>query len=248
MTYTKSKHFEYFQNQIAILINAVNLVDGSSSVKVASQGNQDIKELVFCSAILLTSAEVEKYIENILSSWGNYINSRSDRSRLKNSNLPKNLTNYKLLLSQKGILDNFYRDRDELKLLDALSKKPQILNYAIPNNKITYIDFSKIYSDRKYPSPKNFNRLFLRLGIPTIFNVMASKSKSNMYDILDSFNSLRTQIAHGGGFVGLTKKDIVSHLSKMENFISILDQVLYDHIFSFTGQASWKYIKRQPTV
>jgi len=239
MSYKKSKHCIDFVKKMNSLIDSTDQADQSS---------QDIRDLVYCSAILLTSAQIEKYIENIFSSWGSYMNSKTGRAVLKNSKLPENLKNFKLLINQKNALDEYYRTKDESKYLRVVGQNPSLLKYANPTGKVTRINLSRVYAGRKYPSPKNFKVLFNRIGIASIFDSMGAKSSTNMKDVLDAFNSLRTQIAHDGKVTGLTKSDIKQYLQRMSKFIEVLDEVLYDHIHQYTGKSSWKYIKAQTSI
>lgn len=219
----------------------IDLNDILFKVKLVENRNVDpnIKEYVLAASVFLAHAILENYISDIFSRFANGIHSLS----LKGEELPENLRAHLFLKNidkskMYGVDIGIYSEKDAF---SALSKA--LNGYAgkiIDNSKTIYkIKGEDIYTNYKYPSKNNLIRIFERIGISNIFNVLSARMNRDSVATLQSLGSLRTQLAHTGQIPGISPRDIKNRLSELEDFVSAINRTIYKEMVSKYGQNTW---------
>jgi hypothetical protein len=85
-----------------------------------------------------------------------------------------------------------------------------------------------VLSETTYPSAKNIKRLFARLGIDDLFARLDKRCKRDMALTIDSFQSLRTALAHESP-PNVTIIDVKLHFESMRLLTKALDRVAFNH-------------------
>lgn len=212
-----------------------------AKVKLAEKRSIDpnIKEYVLAASVFLAHATLENYISDVFSKFANGIHSLS----LKGEDLPENLRAHLFLknINKPKIYGAEIGIYSEKEAFAALSKA--LNGYAgkiIDNSKTIYeITGEDIYTCYKYPSESNLNKIFERIGISNIFNVLSARMNRNAVATLQSLGSLRTQLAHTGQIPGISPRDIKKRLSELEDFVSAVDRTIYKEMVSKYGQNAW---------
>jgi hypothetical protein len=236
MNYKESPHLKSFTDEIGQYLLELDSFAVDSHIK---------KNMFLCSCILLTSARFEKYLESILDSWGAYINYKSQEKKgLKNVKVPHNTRMFKLLIGNMQLYRKFLLENNEVQTIKDLQKNIALMYLADDKLNMQSFRISQIYADKKYPSPKNLQKLFFRLGIDNIFDEISKKLRKDSKKELDSFNSVRTSIAHEAQITGLSLDDIKAKLTSIIKITEAIDIILFDHFKSHTGAESWKYISK----
>jgi hypothetical protein len=95
-----------------------------------------------------------------------------------------------------------------------------------------------VLSETTYPSAKNIKRLFARLGIDDLFARLDKRCKRDMALTIDSFQSLRTALAHESP-PNVTIIDVKLHFESMRLLTKALDRVAFNHIYKESGGDCW---------
>jgi len=196
-----------------------------------------ITDMLFQAAIFKTSALLEEYIHNVISDWLK----NAERCGKTTDSLPPNLRWYCVAKSQVDAYKNYLYNLDEQKLINSLigKKNNDFLSDGLPLAGL--ININQIVDDKKYPSVKNLNKLFNRLGIQNIFHKVNELSGRSFERNLQSFLDIRTAIAHQSP-PPLTIRDITAHIHNIRRFVSALDKVLYDHVVEHHSTCCWRTI------
>lgn len=228
MAYKKSQprtYFEHCIHEITLRVKETNNAGLSSN----------IKQMVYCAAIIECSASLECYIDTILSSWVQ----NAQNICTTNSALPKDL---RLFMHGKNCVQhfiNFIAIGDEGRLIDALQNMD--ISVLYDNGKI---DSKKIMRaaiyDKKYPSAKNLKKIFRRFGIKDIHIEMSKQLKSNAELLLSSFMDIRASVAHSYPAASIfSKRDILTHLKNSLLIVSALDKVTNKHLITISDSRCW---------
>jgi hypothetical protein len=127
-----------------------------------------VREFALCSAVILTSAKLETYLETLVADWGKAVVGRG----LKMHKLSRHTRAF--LLNEPAI-EKIYRrygyDHDEERFLPALALLlgARLFDFAKDREDIPAFDINRVYSGVKYPAPQNLRKLFRRLGIHPLF-------------------------------------------------------------------------------
>jgi hypothetical protein len=188
--------------------------------------------------VLLCGAKVESYIEDLLADWTRAVRANG----VTTDKIPR--TARAFLLGQQGLISayrRFFAEEDEGALLskvEALIGTPHF-EIAIDGKPLPVFSGPALYSDRKYPSPRNLKRLFGRFGIVNVFNSMNRIARRDTEALLKSFNDLRTEMAHVGMPVGLSVVDIRKRILDVKAVVGFVDRMFFDHVLRTVGRACW---------
>ncbi len=192
---------------------------------------------VMCSCVLLCMGRLEVYLQDVISEWIIALGQGTTPC----SALPSRL---RALYVHDGAVSTAYRNYfvldDEGRFLDAIADTFGANGYQLvaPSGTVPRLHPGRM-TDKKYPSPKNVKRLFSRLGIPNVFQRLNGRARSNMEIALQSFNDIRTAVAHDGVLPGASHRDINRHLKEMMRLVLHLDRVFYAHVLQHGGQTTW---------
>ena len=231
MAYKLSKARKAFEGEVDKLI--ITLQNSKKTKKL----NPSFKEHITCSCIILCMAQLEIYVEDVVSNWIGAIN----RTPTQCSALPPELRAFFL---QRGTISNAFKKYvfadNETELVQTLSNSFSTELYNLSSNTaLTPSLDPKELLQNKYPSPKNLKKYFARIGMTSIFHKLNVAAKTNMELILDSFNDIRTAVAHDGIIPGASQKDIIVQLKRMKRFVATLDRVVYKHIAFYAPISTW---------
>lgn len=222
MSYQISKARKSFEIEIDSMISVI--VDTFSNIT----NTHETKNYVLSSCVMLCSAKIEVYIEDLFDSWIRKVNTSSPQ--LLSSILPNHLK--ALYLNQNFLLDAYKKlliDKNEKKFLETIATNLNDTFFTLTDpHKITPIlDSKRIYQGKKYPSPENIESLFFRIGIKDIFNELNKESRSDLKSLFISFHDVRTNIAHNGIPPGLNDNDIIDKLKNIKKIIEYMDKILF---------------------
>jgi len=230
MPYSKSKARTEFEKSSDDLL----LSSRKASFK-NSKISYEHKILIFQSAIFLLSALIEEYLKTFVEDL--IFNYKSKNAQL--DKIPDNFRSLLLLESQLNSFKTYINSGDESKILTRLSTNlPHykiILNNEIFTNQIPP---SLIIGTKKYPSIKNLNLLYNRLGISKIIIEIQKKGKKDYEMMLKSFLDVRETIAHQKA-PSITIEDVKRHYSNINEIIGMLDRVTYSYISRKSGSIFW---------
>lgn len=202
--------------------------------------NVELREYVFAAAIFLAFAEIENYVADSFSAFSNCIRANVT----KGSDLPGNLQSHLFLQKSNAtaIFGNFIVSNSEKDLFRSFSNAlgsyaGTYVNDSLPIQAFTGKD---LYTTIKYPSEKNLEKLFLRIGVDKVFTAFDIILKENSKVLLESISSLRTQLAHTGTLPGISGKDIRLKLEAAERFVGAMDRVMYQVTVSKFKAPQWK--------
>lgn len=199
---------------------------------------RSVREYALCSAVILTSAKFETYLETLISDWC--------RALLANGLLTDSLPlSTRAFLLNDPVVESAYRRlvyrQDESEFLSEIGNlvgNPVFL-FAKNGEPVPVFQARRVYSDSKYPSPRNLKRLFRRCGIEPIFSKLAAVAKKNVENLLTSFNDVRTEMAHQGMPIGLSASDVRARIADARSVVGYIDRVFYAHVQRTTGIVSW---------
>lgn len=232
MTYKTSKARGQLQ---AVYKDIKKRIKSAENKKVDVQ----LREYVIAAAVFLAFAEIENYVGDVFSSFSNCIRANVT----KGSKLPGNVRPHLFLQKSNApaIFGNFITSNSEKDLFRSFSS-------ALSSHAGSYIDdaveikaFSgkDLYTTIKYPSEKNLEKLFFRIGVDKIFMVLSKILREDAKALLESISSLRTQLAHTGTLPGISAKDVKARLASAERFVGAMDRVMYQVTTSHYKAAEW---------
>ncbi len=200
--------------------------------------SQRVKEYALCSAVILTSAKLETYLETLISDWCKAFATNG----LLTDSLP--LSTRAFLFNDPGIEAAYKKlvyQADESRFLPEIGSLVgnSVFLFGKNGEPVPAFQARRVYSDSKYPSPRNIKRLFRRCGIDPLFPRLDSLAKQNVEYLLTSFNDVRTEMAHQGMPIGLSSGDVKARIADAKLVAGYIDRVFYAHVVKTTGAASW---------
>jgi hypothetical protein len=232
MAYRRSRARTQFDAEIREILR---IVGEAHSKKCSSAA---VREYALCNAILLTSAKLESYLEDLVADWAASIRSKG----ITTERLPRRTRAF--LLNQPTIISayrRFFAEEDEAALLTKIETTIAQAQYefALDGRGLPVFHAKVLYADRKYPSPKNLRRLFDRLGIENIFIELNKLAKRDAEGMLTSFNDLRTELAHVGMPVGVPATDIKNRIRDTAAMVGYIDRVFFRSVRASVGSDCW---------
>jgi len=229
-------HYSHARKQfIADLISIKTALNDAYSPKCSSGV---VREYALCSAIVLTSAKVETYLETLVADWGKAVLG----ANLKTDALHRHIRAF--LLNDPSIEKIYKRlgfDGNEGTFIPALALQlgSGPFKFSKDGENIPPFPIARVYSDVKYPSPKNLRKLFRRLGIDPIFPRLNAIAKRDVESLLTSFNDTRTEMAHQGMPIGMSVGDIRARIKEVTLVVGYVDRLFYSHVCKTTGAVCW---------
>lgn len=195
----------------------------------------DVRDLVYQASILQSSAAIEDYVKSMFDSWafktknlgglGSAVPMRTRASMARERLAPA--------------FFQFAHTNDEIHLLKRLEGE-SLLWDLLEGTKVipAHFDGSSVYRERKYPSPKNINVLFARIGIDGVFGKVSGILKSDAELRLEAFNSLRTALAHAHP-PQLTYLDVKRNVENLQGLVRAFDRIAFGVLTQHMGQPAW---------
>jgi hypothetical protein len=99
-------------------------------------------------------------------------------------------------------------------------------------------DGGVVFSERKYPSPKNIKVMFSRIGVDNVFDQISKRINADAEYRLESFNSIRTALAHANP-PQLTYIDVKRNIGQIQEFVAAVDRIIHKTLSSSIGTSVW---------
>lgn len=233
MGYARSRPYKDFIFEVDEIIKILK----KSNLKSNARLDVRFKSYILASSIFLAHAELENYIQDIFEL---YIRNLSQKKFFEiNEDLRAYLI-YKFFRNKDMHLSIFMND--EKKILDEIKKESSNGSKHIFDKdlNIKYIRGSDVYEVYKYPSVKNIQKIYKRIGCHNIFNQISAIIRKNGQSILEQIGTYRTSLAHNANLTGITVNDLIDVLAELKIFVKGLDKVLYNQIVKDYKQLFWK--------
>lgn len=191
MPYRQSRAKKTFDAEIDNIIGVIREAYSNKHTSTA------VREYVLNCSIMLCTAKVENYFEELLTDWAKAINVTNQRAK----NLPPNLRAFCLHSSAvSSAYRAFILQGDEKRFLKTFAKTMgnNIYLFAMDESVVPTINPRSLYSNKKYPSPDNIEELFHRVGVDRVFQELNKSAKADIKASVVSFNDIRTAVAHQG--------------------------------------------------
>ncbi|WP_435655457.1 HEPN domain-containing protein [Brucella pituitosa] len=183
-----------------------------------------MRDLAFQCSILQTSAAIEEYIKAVFEAWAfkirtmNHAQSNAIPMRTRVAVAKSRLTQHFSTLAYTG---------DEGRFLRTIERDADLWPFLQGSGQIPMtFDGGVVFAEKKYPSPKNMKVIFSRLGIDNIFDLVSARIKADAEFRLESFNSVRTALAHSNP-PQLTYIDVRRNIKDVQQLISAIDRILH---------------------
>jgi len=229
MPYAKS----IARKEFILRTGSIQKICQNATPKSIGVSSPDI-ELLYQAAIFKTSAFIEEYLKDIISDWFH----RAAINGFTAASLPDDLKWFSIVNAHLHEYEHFFYSKDEKRLINGIknTRQNQLLDDTSSLNGLIHPD--TILSGRKYPSTKNIKRLFARIGIANIFNLIDRREHCAFEPIIQSFLDIREAIAHQSP-PSLTITDIISQIGNVQRFISAIDRELFSHVTRCHGNICW---------
>lgn len=232
MPYIKSSAKRTLDNEIDSMILVIKAT-------YRTVRDPEIQKYVLSSCMMLGSAKLEVYFEDVIDGWILNINNAG----LKASDIPNNLK--ALYLNQVFLKSAFKNliimDTNESEYIDLISRNlgHNIFNLTRLNERLPLLESRKVYEKKKYPSPDNIKALFKRIGINNMLNELNRDARADIQRLIESYNDLRSEIAHSGIPVGINDKDVINKLTLLKKVAFHIDRVFLRHITQHNIKNTW---------
>lgn len=233
MAYSRSIPFKNFLTAIDEIIKVIK------DVSLASYSSLDLrfKDYILSSSIFLAHAEIENYIEDI---FNLYLRSLSQKKFFELNEDLRSFLVYKFFKDNNihhSVLVN-----DEKAIMSIIKKEASNGHKHIFDKDlhITYISGKFVYENYKYPSEKNIQKIYKRIGCDNVFNMVSKEIEKNSKNILDRIGTYRTSLAHTATLSNISNNDLIFALNELKLFVKGLDKVLYKRVVADYKQIFWR--------
>ncbi|MEH6692773.1 MAG: HEPN domain-containing protein [Pseudorhizobium pelagicum] len=229
MRYRVSPHRADFITRTDQLVRASHLA-GRKSVP------QGVRDLAFQCSILQTSAAVEEYIRSVFEAWAFKLRSLNG---IQSTAIP---VRTRVAVAKSRLSQHFSAlayTSDEGRFLKKIEREGDLWAFLEGSALIpTGFDGGVVFAERKYPSAKNIKVMFSRIGIDNIFDQISSRIKADAEYRLESFNSIRTALAHANP-PQLTYLDVKRNIKNVQELVAAIDRILHKALSSTIGTTVW---------
>lgn len=233
MAYSRSLPFKNFITEIDDIIQVIR------KVNLKSHAGLDVKfkEYILSSSVFLAHAEIENYIQDVFSL---YLRNLSQKKFFDLNEDLRSFLVYKFFKDNK--IHHSLLANDEKSIINIIKKEASNGSKHIFDKdlKITYISGNFIYETYKYPSVKNIQKIYKRIGCDNIFNMISKEIKKNATNILERIGTYRTSLAHTATLSNITSNDLIFALNELKLFVKGLDKTLYKRIVADYNQIFWR--------
>ena len=230
--YLKSRARQTFENEIGAVLRTVRQAFSANCPA------PEVRVFVLSNAMLMGSAKLESYVEDLVSDWVTRVNA----ARLNSHAIPTALRSH--FFSQQSVTASYqrfavYGDEHALNTRVVGLLNSHQSRFLIDGQPLPLLNSGWILHERKYPSPDNWVVLFRRLGIAQVFHLLNAEAGRDVKLILTSYNDLRSALAHEGIPPGLSAQDIRLRLSDIGKLVSWLDRVFFRSLGRAGGIDVW---------
>lgn len=194
-----------------------------------------VRDAVFQNCVFQLSAALEDYLLEAISGWFSNLQSRG----ATNSFLPEGTRAVALLRHQEEAFRLYIGSKDERRFAEMILRDKTFLTLAMDTATLPSGDLVKILvKDKKFPSVRNFEALFKRIGVDRIFGKISARTASDFELNLRSFIDVRNALAHESP-PSVTDVDLLRYFAQIKAWIDAIDRELYSHVAKVSGTAFW---------
>lgn len=195
----------------------------------------EVKKLAFQSAIFQASAALEDYLKGIFDHWVFELKRQSKSIH----NIPSRARFSYFGREFKNAFSRYSHVGDEKAFAKKLQKKSAFFEFVVGENTVpAYLSGEFAYKDKKYPSPKNINALYTRIGCDNVFALLSREMKTDAEMKLQAFTDIRTALAHGTP-PDITLADVRRNLDDVATIIRALDKINHKEFSKDFGGGVW---------
>lgn len=194
-----------------------------------------LRDAVYQNCVFQLSALLEDYLQSVSRSWFDNLQSMG----ANNSALPEYTRTMILLKYQEEAFKRFIGLGDESSFSTKILEEKSVFSVLDSSKAIPDCDLNDlIISDKKFPSIRNFDKLFKRLGIEKIYGKISMRTKSTFDLNLQSFMDMRNALAHECP-PSITHVDVGRYFQQIELWIGAIDRIFYSHVVKTSGSPAW---------
>jgi hypothetical protein len=228
MTYKRSVYRNDFDQRITFLLKK------AMRAQRLGAGDSDIRDLVFQCVIFLTCAAMEVYLKLLIEGWAQNL-----RALKLGTKSPIAARAYFAIKQLEGPFAKYQSEPDERALLKAIQSRPDIWNLMIGIDDLPAIFSGSMLHDKcAYPSKRNINKLFSRVGISDAIGTLNGILSRDVGLLIDAFQDIRTALAHSAP-PAITITDVEARLADSKALIGAVDRMFYSHVMRHGGVACW---------
>jgi hypothetical protein len=193
------------------------------------------RESIFYNCVFQLSATFEDFVADLLANWFAKVSALPAAS----SALPTSTRATVIARSLSDAFRLYGADGDETKLamrIEASEATLRILQDAVEVSHVDFVDL--LIKDKRFPSVRNFDKLFRRMGVSKIFAEVTKRVKSDFPLALQSFMDVRNAIAHEFP-PNITDEDVERYFLNLSKWIAAVDRAMYSHVAAISGSVHW---------
>lgn len=96
-----------------------------------------------------------------------------------------------------------------------------------------------IFGDFSYPSRRNIEKVFKRLGLHSPAAELNKAVKRDVFSLLESVSDLRTSLAHSARIPGLSCEDVVARIDSLKVVAQAIDRAVYSNLVPLVKDRNW---------
>jgi hypothetical protein len=194
-----------------------------------------VRDAVFQNCVFQLCAALEDYLLEAMAGWLTNLLARGAAA----SALPATTRAIALLKHQDDAFRLYVGTKDEGRFAEAILADRSFAALLVDTETMQSSDLaSMLVKDKKFPSTRNFEALFKRIGIDKIFGKLSARTASTFELNLRSFMDVRNALAHESP-PSVTDEDLVRYFSQVRSWIDAIDRELYSHVVKVSGSAYW---------
>ncbi len=194
-----------------------------------------VRDAVFQNCVFQLSAVFEDYIFDLLSGWFLKLQSNGANAGA----LPALTRSLAIIKSQEENFRRYIGDRDEATLAANIFGNPGVYLLMQDTEAIPSVDLDNlILKDKKFPSVRNLNVIFKRVGLPKISQEISRRTRLTFELNWQSFMDIRNALAHESP-PSITDEDVDRYFSQIKKWVNAVDRTVYSHVVAVSGSGYW---------
>lgn len=194
-----------------------------------------VRDSIFQNSVFQLSAVLEDYLYELTSGWF----AKLQAANASNSLIPALTRAVAILRSQEEAFRRYFGDKDEAGLAGKIAAASTVLSLLQDTDTVPAIDFDDLLlKGKKFPSVRNLNTLFRRIGLPKVSQGISRRTKTDFELNLQAFMDIRNALAHESP-PSITDVDVAHYLRQMKRWLNAIDREFYSHVEKVSGPAYW---------
>jgi hypothetical protein len=140
---------------------------------------------------------------------------------------------------QEGVFKKFIGLEDEGDLARSITELRGALQVLNDLGTVSSTDLPKLLvKDKKFPSVRNLNAVFKRIGTPKMLTLVSRRTRSDVALAVTSFIDVRNALAHESP-PSMTDADVDRYFKQVKSWINAIDRELFSHVYRSSGAVYW---------